>query len=394
MFREKVDNKQMNKLVGISTKVLQIVFILVLILLILVATYLIKEWHILGFVKTLLEVVSPVFIGFVLAWLLDPIASRLAKKMPRSIACIITYLGILIIVVAVLWLLIPSIASGISEVVNMLPSIFDQLQDWLNNIFSADNSFITEYKTEILSNIENIGRNMAETLPNNLINAVRGLVSGGTNIILGIMIGFYLLFDYKKARGHILSFLPNTWHDSTIDLMKRINGKLRSYVQGVLGVMSLVFITQLISFSIVGLRAPVLFALFCAITDIIPYIGPWIGGIPAVLVGFTMDPSIGIFCIIAILICQLLENNFYQPLIMGKTMKIHPVTVMLGLLIFNHFFGMIGMIVATPVIACIKIIFEFVEEKTGLGQKFKIMKDKPKEEPTKKTLLQKFIKNK
>ena len=110
--------------------------------------------------------------------------------------------------------------------------------------------------------------------------------------------------------------------------------------------------------------------MFCAITDVIPYIGPWIGGAPAVIVGFTIDPMVGVFCLVSVLVCQLLENNFYQPLIMGKTMKLHPVTIMLGLLLFNYFFGMIGMIVATPVIATLKIIFEFILENTSLGEKF------------------------
>ena len=75
------------------------------------------------------------------------------------------------------------------------------------------------------------------------------------------------------------------------------------------------------------------------------------------------DPIVGICCTISIIVVQLLENNFYQPLIMGHTMKLHPVTIMLGLLLFQHFFGIIGMIVATPVIAALKIIVTFIDEK-------------------------------
>ena len=99
------------------------------------------------------------------------------------------------------------------------------------------------------------------------------------------------------------------------------------------------------------------------LTDIIPYFGPYIGAIPIVIVGFTMSPVVGVCCVISIIVVQLLENNFYQPLIMGHTMKLHPVTIMLGLLIFQHFFGIIGMIVATPVIAAGKIILTFINEK-------------------------------
>ena len=114
------------------------------------------------------------------------------------------------------------------------------------------------------------------------------------------------------------------------------------------------------------LKAPLIFALFCALTDVIPYFGPYIGAIPAVIVGFAVSPITGICSIVAILVVQLLENNFYQPLIMGHTMKLHPVTIMLGLLIFQHFFGIIGMIVATPVIAAGKVIFTYLDEKLNI----------------------------
>ena len=109
-----------------------------------------------------------------------------------------------------------------------------------------------------------------------------------------------------------------------------------------------------------------LFALFCAVTDVIPYFGPYIGAIPAIIVGFTISPITGICVIISIVVVQLLENNFYQPLIMGHTMQLHPVTIMLGLLIFQHFFGILGMVIATPVIACIKVLLLFINEKLGL----------------------------
>ena len=133
--------------------------------------------------------------------------------------------------------------------------------------------------------------------------------------------------------------------------------------------MLLVFITQCIGLTLAGIEAPILFALFCAVTDIIPYFGPYIGGVPAVIVGFTISPITGICVLISILVVQILENNFYQPLIMGHTMKLHPVTIMIGLLIFQDFFGIIGMVVATPVIACLKVLITFINEKLGLMNK-------------------------
>jgi predicted PurR-regulated permease PerM len=95
----------------------------------------------------------------------------------------------------------------------------------------------------------------------------------------------------------------------------------------------------------------------------IPYAGPYIGGIPAVIVGFSQSGPIGIFTLLAIIIIQFLEGNFIQPLVMSKTTKLHPVTIMIGLLIFGHFWGIIGMFVSTPIIASLKAIFTYFDDK-------------------------------
>ena len=377
MFRKnnksnELDYKAINKFFYTSNNLLKFVLVLVIILAILLTTYLIKEWNILSIIGTILSVISPVFIGFVIAWLLDPLATKFSKKMPRVLSCILTYLIIFGSITLILAFTVPTFSSGISDIVSVVPDIVDNVQDFTGDFLGnlGDSKQIESYKDTLLTRIEEVGSNLVNTLPNAIWNFGRGFVSGATNIILGLMIGFYLLFDFRKFQGHLLSIIPKDWHKGAKDLMRRINGKLRSYVGGVLLIMLLVFITQSIGFSLAGLSAPFLFALFCAITDVIPYIGPWIGGAPAVIVGFTIDPMVGVFCLISVVVCQLLENNFYQPLIMGKTMKLHPVTIMLGLLLFNYFFGMIGMIVATPLIATIKIIFEFIMENTTLGEKF------------------------
>ena len=377
MFRKNNKNNELdynaiNSFFNTSNNILKFVGVLVIILVVLVGTYLIKEWNILGIIGTILSIISPVFIGFVIAWLLDPIATKFSTKMPRVLACILTYLIIFGGLILIISFTVPTFSSGISDIVSVVPDIVDNAQDFVSDAIEGlgDSKQLEDYKDTILDKIEETGSSIASVLPNTIWNFGKGVVNVSMNIVLGIMIGFYLLFDFRKFQGHLLSLIPKKWHKNAKDLMSRVNGKLRSYVGGVLLICFLVFVTQSIGFSLAGLSAPFLFALFCAITDVIPYIGPWIGGAPAVIVGFTIDPMVGVFCLVSVLVCQLLENNFYQPLIMGKTMKLHPVTIMLGLLIFNYFFGMIGMIVATPVIATLKIIFEFILENTSLGEKF------------------------
>ena len=106
-----------------------------------------------------------------------------------------------------------------------------------------------------------------------------------------------------------------------------------------------------------------LFGLFCGLTDLIPYIGPYIGGAAAVIVGFTQGPIIGIGTFVIAIIVQLLESYILQPVVMSKAMQLHPVTIIIGLLLFGYFFGIIGMIIATPCMAIIKEIIIFVKHK-------------------------------
>ena len=141
---------------------------------------------------------------------------------------------------------------------------------------------------------------------------------------------------------------------------------MRKYVNGVLSVSSIIFFGCSIGFAIIGLKAPILFGIFCGITDLIPYIGPYIGGAAAVIVGFSQSPTIGILALIVVIIFQVLESYIIQPIVMSKTMKLHPVTILIGLTVFGSLFGIPGMILATPIISFLKIILRFINNKFNL----------------------------
>ena len=106
-----------------------------------------------------------------------------------------------------------------------------------------------------------------------------------------------------------------------------------------------------------------LFGLFCGLTNVIPYAGPYIGGAPAVIVGFSQSPTTGLLVLAVIVVIQFIEGNFFQPIIMSKSTKLHPVTIISGLLLFGHFWGIIGMFVSTPIIGVIKSVFMYFDEK-------------------------------
>lgn len=372
LFRKRKDNEvdfdSLNDILFTGKKLVKIGYTMAIIALVLLVTYLIKEWHALHFVGEFFAVISPIFIGLIIAWLLDPFVKFLqSKKVPRIVACILVYLLFIAVLFLIVALLIPAMGSQVKDFIGNIPELVNDFKHFFNGII-VDLSHTFDYdftgvKNHLYQTIETFGLNLSTRIPDMAISLVSGIVSGGVSFFLGLMIGFYMLFDFDKINRSFISFLPKRWRKGACELSVRLNESLRSYVQGILLIMTLVFVTQAIGLSISGLQAPLVFAFFCALTDIIPYFGPYIGAVPILLVGFMTDPIVGICCGISIIIVQVLENNFYQPLIMGHTMKLHPVTIMLGLLIFQHFFGIIGMIVATPVIAALKIIVTFIDEK-------------------------------
>ena len=379
-----VDVTSLNHILKTGKKLINIGYFMAIIALVLLGTYLLKEWKLLKYIGEFIVVISPIFIGFVIAWFFDPWVTWLQKKkVPRIVGCILVYLLMFGLFALIIYLLVPALISQVKDFVNAAPAIFNEVTEFIVGVIKKfDLNEMVNIKTvkdTLTTNVTEWGMSIGSEMPKYLFSAGKSIISGGVSLVLGLMIGFYLLFDFERANKALYEIIPVSWKGGYKELTHRINTSLRSYVQGVLIVMTLVFITQTIGLTIAGMKAPILFALFCAVTDIIPYFGPYIGAIPAVIVGFTISPITGICVIISILVVQLLENNFYQPLIMGHTMKLHPVTIMVGLLVFEHFFGIIGMIIATPCIACLKVILLFVLEQTGLIKYLKGEKQKNNE---------------
>ena len=363
--REKINVKNLNRCIKEYRKLGHLLNILAIIVIAVLALYIINKLHILSFILDILKLLIPLFLGFIFAWLFTPLIDKLNKKMPRIVASILVYLIIIGLIIMVFALVIPNFILQIKDLVSALPDILDEVKELATKYLGTNNSL----EENIFKMADTMIANFTSTLPDKLILGTKGVISVIINIALGLMISFYLSFDYHKAVNGMYKIIPEKYREGTKDLITRINDALMKYIQGVFIVMLLVFVSQSIGLSLAGLRAPLIFAMFCALTDIIPYFGPWIGAIPALIVALTMSPLTAIFTGLSIIIVQVLENNFYQPLIMGHNMKLHPVTIMLGLLIFGHFFGVVGMIIATPVIATIKIILMFVDEKLHIVEK-------------------------
>lgn len=379
MFKKKnktegVDYQKLNEGIQTGTLLLKIFLVLSIVVLVYVVTRLLTEWKVWNFVGTILSVISPLFIGIVIAWLFDPIVKRLNKKgVNRTLGAIFVYVIFIAFIYLMLSIMIPTVYDQLNDLISSVPSFLNYLKDSIDNIFvnltEISGYDLTDTKLGLYHTINNLGKSLTVDLPTTVVNVVRTVITGGANLLIGFLIGLYMLFDFNNVKGHLLNLIPKKHRDTTVELLDKLNGNLKSYVHGTLRIMLILFVFQSIALAIAGLKAPMIFGLFCAITNVIPYIGPYIGGIPAVLVGFSMSPMTGICTLVAIVIAQFLESNFLQPLVMGKTMKLHPVTIMIGLLIFGHFFGILGMIFATPIIAVMKTIFLFFNEKFSIVER-------------------------
>ena len=364
----KINVRDVNEVVGLSKKILHLVYIMMIIGIIFLATLIIKEWGILNLIVTLLKVANPFFIGFVLAWLFNPIVVKLENRgWKRGLACITVYLAFIIILFAFFGMLIPTLYNQLNDLVAALPSIFNQVKLWVTNFLDKFNSSemfnVAEIESNIFKTMENLAGGLANDLPSKIVSIAGSLVSGIGTIGVSLVVGIYLLFDFNDVTDHLLKYIPKSHKEETKNLVDNIANELRKCVNGTLLVAFMVFVCDSIGFAFAGLKSPILFGLLCGITDLIPYIGPYIGGAAAVIVGFSQNPIIGIITLIVATIVQLIENYVLQPVVMSKTMQLHPVTIIIGLLIFGHFFGIAGMILATPILSLFKVLYRFLANK-------------------------------
>lgn len=364
---EKLNIKNLNAVIELGRKLLHITLILLLIIGIYAITLIFKEWHVKDFLFTVLKILSPLFIGFIVAWLFNPLVVWLNKKgINRTFGALIVYLVFIAIIALIINLIVPILYQQMGEFVKTIPAVLDTSKEWLEDTLSYFDNIkqidIEYVKTVIFSNIENIATGITSDMPNRIISFIKGMFSGLGTLVIGLVIGFYLLISFDNTEN-LLSFLPKKSQKGTRDLLTAIDGSLRGFVQGAILDCSLIFVISSLAFALVGLRAPLLFGLFCGLTNIIPYAGPYIGGAPAVIVGFSQSPTIGIFTLLSIVLIQFVEGNFLQSLILSKTTKLHPVTIIIGLLIFGHFWGILGMAVSTPIISALKTLLLFLDER-------------------------------
>lgn len=360
----------LNQVIKLSKKILNLIYIVMIFGVIFLITLLIKEWGILEFILTILRIATPFFIGFIIAWLFNPFVKYLESRgWRRGVASLTIYLVFIVLMFTFVSFLIPTIYNQLNDLIASLSSIYGSVREWITSIlnnFNSNNMYdVAQIESNIFKAIEEFFSSVTNNLPSLFLTTIASLFSGIGTIAISLVVGIYLLFDFDNASYHLLKYIPSPYKEEINTLLTDIGTELRKCVKGTLLIAFAVFVLDSIGFAIAGLKAPLLFGVLCGITDLIPYIGPYIGGAAAVIVGYSQGPLIGTAVLIIATLVQLLENYVLQPVVMSKTMQLHPVTIIIGLLIFGHFFGIVGMILATPVMSLVKVVYRFFAKKYG-----------------------------
>ena len=370
-INDDIDKKGLNDVIFLSRKILKIAYIFLLVGAIVLITFLCKELKILNFFLTILKICSPLFIGFIIAWVFNPLVTFLEKKgLRRWMGTTLIYLSIAIFIAVIFVLLVPTISEQFNDIIKIVPDILSKAKDFITNLFenfkNVDGVDVKSIQGNVINSFENIAVGITTNLPNKIFGILTSIFSGLGILLVSLIIGFYMLLNFSSISKFFISLFPKKYRYELNELLKSTNEQVYNFVKGTLFVSLVIFVVNSIIFAIIGLKSPLLFGLICGLTNVIPYIGPYIGAVPAALVGFSQSNLIGFLVIISIWIVQTIDGNFFTPYVVGKKLNLHPVSIMMGLLIFGYFFGIVGMLIATPCIALIKIIVTFFIKKFNL----------------------------
>lgn len=334
---------------------------------------LISFYYIYMFIKRnpfLYDIFITTIVSMVLAYALNPLVNKLENRgIKRTYGVLIIYLSILAIFFILAFLIIPQSGREIKRLFTNLPLYFDQGSDIVDKIYKEYESILgglppvfSDIEKVLMENITRIQNILLETLKS-FIGIIMGMTSKIINIVLTPILTLYFLVDKDYFREKIKTLMPKKHREDIIYLATTIDRSLSQFIKGRLLMSLYVGIFTTVMLFILGIDFAFVIGLMTGIFDIIPYIGPFIGFIPALFFGFIESPIKAVWVSMLFLVIQWGGNNILAPKIIGESMGIHPMVIFLAIIVGGGIFGVFGMIVSVPLVAVFKIIYEFAKSK-------------------------------
>ncbi|GGA27247.1 AI-2E family transporter [Psychrobacillus lasiicapitis] len=313
------------------------------------------------------NVVLPVILAVIAYYLLRPILRLIEKvKIPRVWGILIIFLALIGLITLLVFLVVPFLKSQSTRLVEELPvyliQLLNSLDSFLRTSFVAD--YYLEIEKEAMQVLKNVPAEVGELFQNAISSIATGITSvlgAVTSFVLSIIlvpfILFYLLKDGEELPKFVIRVFPPRMREDFHSVFRSIDNQISAYIQGQILVSICIGFMIFIGFTIIGMEYALLLGVIAMVTSVVPYLGPVIAITPAVIIALvSSDPLMLVKLAIVWTVVQLVEGKFISPQIMGKSLHVHPITIIFVLITSGALFGVPGVILGIPGYAILKVI--------------------------------------
>lgn len=314
-------------------------------------------------------ILAPIILAIVFFYILNPLVTFLEKrKVNRKLGTTIVFVAFLLLVVWGIVSLIPILSDQTTSFVANFPDYIDTLTKRFET-FMAGSQFEAYYQEAvdkfdaIAGDVPTLIWNWVNNSSQRIFNIFSTISSVVVVLVTFPVILFFMLAERGKFKPFIMKMTPPIWRDDLDILGNRMADVLGSYIVGEALVALSLGAILLVGYLIIGLDYAFALAVIATITAVIPYIGATIGIVPAIIVAAFTSPAMLFKMVIVWVVAQTIQGNLIEPNIIGKSLKMHPLTIIIVLLIMGNLLGLIGMILGIPLFAIIKVLFDYIFEK-------------------------------
>lgn len=305
--------------------------------------------------RQLVTLAVAVLATVLIAILLDAAATRMEGwRIPRPLGALLALLAGLAVFAAILVAIIPPFVDETNNFVDNVPQISDDLQERIHDVTGASRS-------EIGHRAQKFARKYTDN-PEKLIGPLTsigfGVAGVAAALLLMLVIAYYMAANPKPLVAGMLRVFPPERREHARFVMSRLREAWVGWMQGVIVDMLLTGVLLYLGLSLIGLDYALVFAVTSALLVLIPYYGAFIGGLPPVLFGLADSPGKGLLALAVYVAVQQVESNFTIPLVMSKTVNLHPAVIAIGVLVVGRLLGFAGLFVAVPVLSFATIVVE------------------------------------
>lgn len=307
-----------------------------------------------GFLYIIRDIVAMLLVSILLAAVLDPIADYFGKKrIPRSLTVLVIYILLFLVLGVLILAIIPPMVEQTRQVIGNSGSIWDKVV----SSFASLQSLSAHYGLEasFKQSVASFGETLSGSFTN-LYSTLSNVVGGIISFFVILVITFFLVVEKSSIHDIFNSVVPTRHRDYLTSIFSKMQQKVGHWLMGQIILMLFVGILSYIGLLAFGVEYALLLAIIAAITEIIPYIGPVVGGVPAVLFAFAISPTAGILVFVFYFLIQRVENTILVPKIMQKATGLNPIFAILALAVGFTVGGIAGGLLAIPVATAINVV--------------------------------------